>query len=148
MFSVDIHLVSSAVPSVSRAFQMQTHPSSSASSSPLRRGRANLRNDSVTFPFLAWSLFGMTLTTYHKIWLNRSKGHFYRSKGQNCGLFALYTIFSNNWSVIFLYFGMKLPQDGDNELGREGFDWITLKVIAKVRKVRFGSLSHIYLYYQ
>ena len=41
---------------------------------------------------------------------------------------------------------MKLPQDSDNELGREGFDWITLKVIAKVRKVRFGLFSHISLY--
>ena len=29
---------------------------------------------------------------------------------------------------------MKLRHDGDNELGREGFDLITLKVITKVRK--------------
>ena len=42
---------------------------------------------------------------------------------------------------------MNLPQGGDKELGREGFDLITLKVIAKVRKVRFGSFSYIYLYY-
>ena len=41
---------------------------------------------------------------------------------------------------------MKLPQDGDNELWREGFDWITIKVIAKVRNVRLGSFSHISLY--
>ena len=38
---------------------------------------------------------------------------------------------------------MKLPQGGDNELWREGIDWITIKVIAKVR---FGSFSHISLY--
>ena len=41
---------------------------------------------------------------------------------------------------------MKLPQEYDNELWREGFDWITLKVIVMVRKVRFGSFSHISLY--
>ena len=37
-------------------------------------------------------------------------------------------------------------KDGDNELWREGFDLIALKVIVKVRKVRFGSFSHISLY--
>ena len=48
--------------------------------------------------------------------------------------------------LLFLYLGMKLPQDGDHELWRKGFDWITPKVIAKVRKVRFDSCSHISLY--
>ena len=42
---------------------------------------------------------------------------------------------------------MKLPQDGNNKLWREGFDWIILKVIAKVRKVTLGSFSHISLYW-
>ena len=41
-------------------------------------------------------------------------------------------------------FGMQLLQDGDNELGREGFDWTTLNVIIKARKVKFGSFSHMY----
>ena len=45
-----------------------------------------------------------------------------------------------------LYFGMKLPPDGDDELWKEEFDWITLKVIVKGRKVRFCSFSHISLY--
>ena len=38
---------------------------------------------------------------------------------------------------------MKLPQDGDNKLWREGFAWIILKVIAKVRKVTFGTFLYI-----
>ena len=41
---------------------------------------------------------------------------------------------------------MKHPQDSGNELWKEGFDWITLNVIAKVRKVKFGSFSHISVY--
>ena len=47
---------------------MPTRPSSAASSSAstIRGGRANLRNASVTFSFLAWCFFGMTLTIYHK----------------------------------------------------------------------------------
>ena len=40
---------SSAVPPGSGAFQMPTRPSSAASASTLRGGRANLRNASVTF---------------------------------------------------------------------------------------------------
>ena len=44
-----IPLFSSAVPSGSGAFQMPTRPSSSASASTLRGGRANLRNASVTY---------------------------------------------------------------------------------------------------
>ena len=40
---------SSAVPPGSGAFQIPTRPSSSASASTLRGGRANLRNASVTF---------------------------------------------------------------------------------------------------
>ena len=70
-------------------------------------------------------------------------------KGLNLPLFSnfdTYCPFIQNLFSNFLYFGMKLPQDGDNELWREGFDWITLKVIAKVRKVRFDSFSHISLY--
>ena len=33
---------------------------------------------------------------------------------------------------------MKLPQDGDNELGREGFDRITLKVIAGMELMAYN----------
>ena len=46
---VKTRLFSSAVPPGSGAFQMPTCPSSSASASTLRGGRANLRNASVTF---------------------------------------------------------------------------------------------------
>ena len=35
--------------------------------------------------------------------------------------------------------------DGANELWRDGFDWIALKVISKVGMVRFG-LIHIFIY--
>ena len=71
-------------------------------------------------------------------------------KGLNLPLFSNFDTYcpfiQNLFSNFFLYFGMKLPQDGDDELWREGFDWITLKVIVKGRKVRFGSFSHISLY--
>ena len=49
-------------------------------------------------------------------------------------------------SNFFSILAWSFTQDGDNELEREGFHWIALKVIAKVRKVRFGSFSHISLY--
>ena len=53
-------------------------------------------------------------------------------------MFHLFTI----CSVTFVYFGMKMPQDGADELWRDGFDWIALNVIFKVGKDRFGSFSH------
>ena len=59
-------------------------------------------------------------------------------KGLNLPLFSNFDIYCPFIQKLSLYFGMKLPQDGDNELWRAGFDWITLKVIVKVRKVRFG----------
>ena len=71
-------------------------------------------------------------------------------KGLHLPLFSNFDIYcpfiQNLLSNLFFIFGMKLPQDGDKELWREGFDLITLKVIVKVRKVRFGSFSHISLY--
>ena len=71
-------------------------------------------------------------------------------KGLNLPLFSNFDIYcpfiQNLFSNFFFISRMKLPQDGDNELWREGFDWITLKVIVKVRKVRFGSFSHISLF--
>ena len=70
-------------------------------------------------------------------------------KGLNLPLFsnfATYCPFIQNLFSNFFSIGMKLPPDGDDELWREGFDWITLKVIVKGRKVRVGSFSHISLY--
>ena len=46
---------------------------------------------------------------------------------------------------MFFYAGMKLSQDGANELWREGFDWITLMVIVKVRRSGLAHF-HIFLY--
>ena len=40
---------------------------------------------------------------------------------------------------------MKLPHDGDNELWRELFNVITLKVIVEVRKVRLAHF-HIFIF--
>ena len=54
--------------------------------------------------------------------------------------------FIQNQSVMFPLFLHEASQDGDNKLWREGFDWIILKVIAKVRKVTFDPFSHISLY--
>ena len=61
-------------------------------------------------------------------------------KGLNFLLFSNFDTYcpfiQNLFGNFFLYFGMKPPQEGDNELGREWYDIITLKVIAKVRKSR------------
>ena len=62
-----------------------------------------LKNWSVTFS-LFWHEPSQGSTTQIWILLNRSKGHFF--KGLNLPLF----------SNIDTYFGMKLPQDGDNEM--------------------------------
>ena len=42
---------------------------------------------------------------------------------------------------------MELPKDGINELSKDGFDGIPLKVIFQGRKGQIGPFSHIYLYY-
>ena len=47
--------------------------------------------------------------------------------------------------ITFLYFGMELPNDGTNELSKDGFDGIALKVICKVGKVRLAHF-HIFIY--
>ena len=60
-------LFSSAVPSGSGDFQMSTCPSSSSSASTLKEGKGQSQKRLSNFlSFLAWSFFGMTLTTYHK----------------------------------------------------------------------------------
>ena len=75
------------------------------------------------------------------------KDIFQGRKGLNLPLFSNFDTYCPFIQNLFSnYFGMKLPQDGDNKLWREGFDWITLKVSAKVRYVRIGSFSHISLY--
>ena len=73
---------------------------------------------------------------------------FQGQKGINLPLlskFATYCPFIQNLFSNFTFI-LASSQDGDNELWREGFYWIILKVIAKVRKVRFVSFSHIYVY--
>ena len=42
---------------------------------------------------------------------------------------------------------MELPNDGTNELSKDGFDGIAIKVIFQGRKGQIGPFSHIYLYY-
>ena len=48
--------------------------------------------------------------------------------------------------LITFFLGMKLPEDGTNELSKDGFDWITLKVIFQGPKgpgrVKFGCLAN------
>ena len=42
---------------------------------------------------------------------------------------------------------MEIPNDGTNELSKDGFDGIALKVIFQGRKGEIGPFLHIYLYY-
>ena len=42
---------------------------------------------------------------------------------------------------------MELPNDGTNQLSKDGFDGIALNVIIQGRKGQIGPFSHIYLYY-
>ena len=68
---------------------MPTCPSEAAEST-LREGRANLRNASVTFSQFCTKLLWDDINNIYiirRIWLNRSKCHFYRLKGQNCAPF-------------------------------------------------------------
>ena len=39
---------------------------------------------------------------------------------------------------------MELPNDGTNELSKDGFDEIALRVIFQGRKGQIGPFSHIY----
>ena len=68
----------------------------------------------------------------------RARGLLFR--GQNCALFALYSIFSKYWSVTFLYFGMNLPRDGANQLHKAGFFLFALKIIfARSEMYKFAT---------
>ena len=71
-------------------------------------------------------------------------------KGLNLPRFANFDIYFHLFKICSVtFFSLcwhEASQDGDNELLREGFVWITLKVNVKVRKVWFDSFSHISLY--
>ena len=43
---------------------------------------------------------------------------------------------------------MELPDDDTNELSKDGFDGIALKVIFQGRKGQIGPFSQMYLYYK
>ena len=64
-------------------------------------------------------------------WITFKKGHLLRSERSKFAIFLqlghFLSIYSKSDQYIVLYFGMQLPQD---ELWREWFDWITLKVTA------------------
>ena len=51
--------------------------------------------------------------------------------------------FSKSVQIFFSTFGMELPNDGTNELSKDGFDGIALKVIFKVGQVR---LAHFHIF--
>ena len=73
---------------------------------------------------------------------------FQGQKGLNLPLFsnfATYCPFIQNLFSNFSFIVMKLPQDGDNELWREGFNKIILIVITKIKKVNLAHF-HIFLY--
>ena len=110
------------------------------------RGGVYVRNVSVTFSsVLAWSFFGVYIT-YRKIWLNRSKGHFSRSVRSNFALFAIGGNLFQNCYVTFLCFGIELPRKGTNELPKDGFVWIALKVIFQGQKGRIWLLfKYVYM---
>ena len=96
------------------------------------------------FSILAWTIPRMVLINYSKV-------IFQGWKGLNLPLFSNFDTYcpfiQNLFSNLFNILAWSFPRmDGDNELWREGFDLITLRVIAMVRKVRFGSFSHISLY--
>ena len=75
-----------------------------------------VRSRGLLFSFLAWSLFGMTLITFQKIWLNRSKGNFSKLKRSNLALFEFWRPFAPRLFSNFIYFGIELPRTGTNEL--------------------------------
>ena len=69
------------------------------------------------------------------------KGHFERLERSNVAPFLLGGNFLKNCLITFLYLCKKLPKEGTNELPKDGFDWITLKVIFQgpkgLKKVTF-----------
>ena len=138
------------------------------------------------------------------IWFNHPKGHFVRSERSNLAPFLLGGNYLKNCLITFSLFMQEASQGGTNELSKDGFDrialkvilkgpkgpkrvklscfatffanflksglikcisciqllgddidqlsrdgidWIIQKFILKVKKVRFGPLSHNYLYY-
>ena len=62
-------------------------------------------------------------------------------------VFRHFAKFLKNCLVTFLYFGMELPNEGTNELSKDGFDGISQKVIFQGLKGQIGPFSHIYIYY-
>ena len=53
----------------------------------------------------------------------------------------------SNCSVTFLYFCIELPRKGTNELPKDWFAWIALKVFFKVGKVRSSFIGVILILY-
>ena len=71
----------------------------------LREGRANLRNASVTFFVVAWNLFGMTVTTYHKTDLVESlRRLFFKGQKVKIGPFWHCRVFSQKLVSNFFSF--------------------------------------------
>ena len=66
-------------------------------------------------------------------------------KGQIWLIFYLEAIFSKTVWYLFLYLCRKLHKEGTNVLSKDGFDWITLKVIFKgpkgPKRVKFGCFD-------
>ena len=56
-------------------------------------------------------------------------------------------IFQKLFNNFFSILACSLPNDGTNELSKDGFDGIALKVIFQGRKGQIGPFSHIDIYY-
>ena len=80
---------------------------------------------SETLLLLGWSFFGMTLRTYHDKDLIELLE---RSQFSNLDHFSIIG------PLLFLYFGMNLSNDGTNQLPKDEFDCMDLKVIIQGRK--------------
>ena len=112
-----------------------------------------LNNCLITF-FLFWyvaSLGWYQCIVRIWIWLNHSKGHFERSERSNLAPFLLGGNFLKNCFDNFFSICKKLPKEGTNELPKDGFDWITLKVIFQgpkgLKKVKFGCFCYFWPIY-
>ena len=111
-------------------------------------GGVYLRNASVTF-LLCWH--GASLG-WHKSHIDRfgwiALKVIFKVGKVKVGPFCTRRPFAQKlFSNFFLYFCIELPRKGTNELPKDGFAWITLKVFFKVGKVRFCPFLHIYLCY-
>ena len=62
-------------------------------------------------------------------------------------VFRHFAKFLKNWSMTFSLFWHGAPNDGTNQLSKDDFDGIALKVPFQGRKGLIGPFSHIYLYY-